>query len=293
MFAIKSDGLRTITSYDEARRLWESIKPWKNGKDEKVKPLGPRARKNKTLVKYSDRFAARLYETDTVIYYDGGIEVSTHESMSSKIFVNAVAPRGVEFWSLHDVYFFKIAVSRDAAGEVTETRYYKPGRDYMSLVMTGDFTWEVSTPRYYDTWGVHTLDKAKARRALKESGYLDFVPWVTMTRDIRSPPPRPRQPHQAAQFTLALVADMPKVFDILSNRQKWGELIPAIGLRKNKYSQLVYLDRHDPSSDFFLTRLRLWLYNQFGALSVAERPYFTNIDDVEACIHAGRLYGRS
>ncbi len=90
-----------ISCFDEAERVWNDAKPWK---DELTtwRPLAARRDKNKRIVRINDGdgYMCVLYSTPLVKYHrDGQIELSTHNSNMSHQFAWKVRPTGTNIVS--------------------------------------------------------------------------------------------------------------------------------------------------------------------------------------------------
>lgn len=95
MFAIKTDTLHRINCVKEAENKYNNTVPKPSG----VRPLGNRRDDNKSIVKgkdaYGTYYAAKLYNTEVVKYYDDGTILLDHDgfiTQSTALFIHAIAP---------------------------------------------------------------------------------------------------------------------------------------------------------------------------------------------------------
>jgi hypothetical protein len=94
MFAISTDHLPGIRTFGNCARYWERTKPWRGTSEHSPRPLGKRAEKHKTVVKYDDStYALRLYSTDVVTYHaDERLSIRCYPTRSTSVFADAVTP---------------------------------------------------------------------------------------------------------------------------------------------------------------------------------------------------------
>lgn len=108
-YSITTRNMVCISSYAEAKAHWDKTKPWV---DTDSCPLAGRRETNKALRRgaHNSYFSCKLYATPLVIYHsDGGIELNTHHSVSSRKFMDYVAPKGCKpvfafgntFWEIN------------------------------------------------------------------------------------------------------------------------------------------------------------------------------------------------
>jgi len=97
MFAISTDGCRSIHSYAEAKRHYESITPIR-GKPN-IRPIGQRSKQHMRIDENKNEhghyYSAILYDTECVRWFeDGRIQVRTdiYNTQSTSKFIAAVTP---------------------------------------------------------------------------------------------------------------------------------------------------------------------------------------------------------
>jgi hypothetical protein len=98
-------GFPSLSSYDEARKHFDSVKPWESKYNpDYERPIGARnikldhyeERFNKAMRMVDDDIIFRLYAQDCVIWHpDNSVTVHGHPTMSTTAFVNGLVPDGV------------------------------------------------------------------------------------------------------------------------------------------------------------------------------------------------------
>lgn len=101
MPAIKTGGVPTLASYGDAERLFNNTFPWRDKGREDERPLDKynRRKRHFALVRneWVEAYDCRLYGTTLVRYWkDGRITLTSHSSMASNAFANALIPYGIQ-----------------------------------------------------------------------------------------------------------------------------------------------------------------------------------------------------
>ena len=95
MFSNSMDNIPRINDFKDAAYTWSTIKPVRTWATNE-RPLRARREQHKVLRQYHDSYAARLYRTDMVTYWeDGRVSITRDDHQMSKAFVDAVAPQGL------------------------------------------------------------------------------------------------------------------------------------------------------------------------------------------------------
>jgi len=96
MFAISTEGVVVIYTYDEAKQHYDYIKPIRGTN---IRPLGKRSKQHMMITEGSNEhghyFAAKLYRSECVRWYqDGRIQVRAdgYATVSTACFIHAVSP---------------------------------------------------------------------------------------------------------------------------------------------------------------------------------------------------------
>jgi len=97
MFAISTDGCRTIYTYDQAKQHYESVEPIRGSNN--IRPYGKRSRQNQRISEGTmdgvHYYAAILHVTECVRWFaDGRVQVRTggYTTVSTSKFIDAVSP---------------------------------------------------------------------------------------------------------------------------------------------------------------------------------------------------------
>lgn len=174
-WSISSHDLTCIASFAQAEKHWADTKPWKS-ENQTWRPLGGRRARHKRLVKLADGgYACVLYHTAMVTYYpDGSVLLNVHDSQSSRIFSDYMAPAGCVAISHQSCMYWKVNTPQGF-------HYYRPARERLHL-----------QPAPYQTWGVvgampdmpmeRKFDRklgAATRRAL-----IPYFQWLSMTERL-------------------------------------------------------------------------------------------------------------
>jgi len=134
MFAISTDGCRTIHTYDQAKQRYESIEPIRGSNN--IRPYGKRSKRNLRISEGTmdgvHYYAAILYVTECVRWFaDGRVQVRTggYATVSTSKFISAVAPFDTLLFDNH-LWVKRIPV---ADGEVGLTFKYNENREWVCL----------------------------------------------------------------------------------------------------------------------------------------------------------------
>lgn len=168
-------GTPQLGTWIKALSRWQATKPWRGG-DENARPLDNSRRKtHMTIRKLPDEsIACRLYRTDVVVFHpDGTVTITPYASMSTSAFAQAVL--GGWGCGLGILFTHRLGclVNISGAGWVRLVEATKFKQREGLLV-----AWEVLSPT--EPFEERVLDKVKARAALKNSRYRDYVAWLRM-----------------------------------------------------------------------------------------------------------------
>lgn len=146
MFAIKTDTLHRINCVKEAESKYNDTVPKPSG----VRPLGNRRDENKSIVKgrdsYGSYYAAKLYRTEVVKYYDDGTILLDHDgfiTQSTALFIHAIAPV-----SLANLFDNNLVVTLYGMGSYLIPR---GGLRLHRSIDAGDWLAVMNPPEYYTT----------------------------------------------------------------------------------------------------------------------------------------------
>lgn len=170
-YSINTRDIPWVDSYARALEVWRTTKPWRGRTLETdARPLGKRNAKHKMVRKRGDgAIAFTLYNTDVVTYHpDGSAEIEPWAFVSTTAFAHRLLPDGV------------YPLFTNALGKLVEVHgdCYRIDSS-VRLVrdeQTGGFLPSVATPTL--PFDVYTLDRLKAREALKKHRYADFRAWL-------------------------------------------------------------------------------------------------------------------
>lgn len=101
MFSVNTRHIKTISSYDEAKRMYESIAPIR-GNSHNIRPLGKRSAQHMRIQKTGEVYECILYTTPCVTWYpDGRVLLKTGNwiTQSTAKFIDAVIRGGGAYMS--------------------------------------------------------------------------------------------------------------------------------------------------------------------------------------------------
>lgn len=172
-WSISTHDLRAVSSVEQAKKIWDDGKPWRD-QHTSWRPLAGRRAIHKRIVKLHDDkgYECVLFRTALVTYLtDGSVILRCHGSVSSHAFANCVSPIGCSPVPHKSEMFWKIA-TKDG------TLYLQPKHTDLVLEPTDVAgRWKVfgevaeHTERVYD----YKIGAA-ARKAIKP-----YVDWYNLT----------------------------------------------------------------------------------------------------------------
>jgi len=132
-FALNTTHIPAVGDYDQAYRLWQSIKPLRGYLDDDPRPIGRRESRNPKTIRVAawEEGAARpvlaitYHRLDIATWYpEGDCVMQTYPSRSTVAMLNSVCPRGMSFHGAEcDHVSMTVRSETDPSG--METRYYK------------------------------------------------------------------------------------------------------------------------------------------------------------------------
>lgn len=174
-WAISTHGIKSVNSFEAARKHWESQAPWRN-EHTHWRPLAGRRETHKRLEQIANEagYACVLYQTALVTYYaDGSVALKTHDSESSISFAWCVTPRGCSPISHKKRMFWKVKTDEG-------DRYYAEGKSPLILKPTPSGNWNLVTqPAAHQEW---RLDRKKA--AAVQKLLRPYVQWYRTTERL-------------------------------------------------------------------------------------------------------------
>ncbi len=171
-WAISTRSIKSINSFDAAKKHWEAQEPWRN-EHTHWRPLAGRRETHKRLEQIANEvgYACVLHQTALVTYYaDGRVALKTYDSQSSISFAWCVTPRGCSPISHKGRMFWKV---RTDDGD----RYYAQGKDVLILKPTPNGNWSLVTqPAVHQEW---RMDRKKA--AVVQKLLRPYAQWYRTT----------------------------------------------------------------------------------------------------------------
>ena len=164
-WSISMTGAPRIRSYEEARRFFDSVEPFK---DSNERPLCGRRMPHKAICERPlGALAFKLYRTDMITYYpDGDIAVNCYSSNSSHDFIWHFLPQGMGTASGRNRMFY-----------TTGGKNYTSSRT-LNFSPKATNTWELANPEDAKTFTKDVLDRKKAYAARKF--VKPFQDWAAM-----------------------------------------------------------------------------------------------------------------
>lgn len=218
-----------ISSYAEAEAHWNKTKLWANTNK---CPLSGRRETNKALSKLHDgSFECALYGTALVIYHPlGGVTLHTHNSLSSRMFMERVAPTGCCTRWTYGNTFWQISTDEGLQYRLNSIEMYPGANKTWRILRGGDQALET------------VKDKplcAKIRRNLKM-----YASWYGVTSRLISIP-HDHQPGALPYQRLSQIVDGPFEPEI------FPEIAPYLGSPSNysfydRIYRVVGAIRHAP-----------------------------------------------
>ena len=164
-WSIRTYDLANISSFESAEQHWNSAKAWKN-ENAMWRPLaGQRKRHMRIEQRLDEAYDCVLYWTALVTYWkNGDAKLETHDSQSSLLFAQNMAPfgctplrhRGEMFWEIR----------------TPEGRVYHKGTIYLERVEGGWNVVNAATKKPEMEWVLDRKKAAQVRKTLKP--YIDW-----------------------------------------------------------------------------------------------------------------------
>lgn len=260
MFAVSSRDLPRLDDYAAAHRHWDKTKPWRGRRDKSTRPLSSNRRREINTIRKQrdDSIACVLYSTDVLTYHpDGRLTLRSYASMSTSSFASRIAPAGV--WA-H--FTAKVGPVLWLGAHEEARGYHVP--DNLTLVRDGAI-WVPETPpvpfeRYH-------LDQPRARAALKEYRYTEFMDWRAAWLELAS---AERRTEAARQHILQRVSTRDMLEYLRAGPGRW-DLLAAC-------------------DDKVLLSLRRAIYARADCIEVTPVPYLTSYRQVQSLAHAEATY---
>lgn len=148
-WSIHTHNMRSVSSFAQATRVWESAEPFAKTVHTSWKPLDGKRQPHKRIVKLSeDRgYDCVLYNTAIASYYpDGSVKLGSYDSMSTRAFAYVVAPDGCYPESASGKMYWRVTTDDGP-------RYYREGQDPLILHPTAAGNWVLmTTPATVEEW---------------------------------------------------------------------------------------------------------------------------------------------
>lgn len=174
-WGISTRGLKQVSSFAAAERIWNSAVPWRN-ELASWRQLDARRMRHKRLVQLSDGrgYECVLHQTPIVTYYaDGKVGLRGYNSQSTQLFAWAMRPEGCRSVS-HDSRMWW-AVDTDSG-----THYAQCGDAPLILEPTSKGKWRLLSPTREVTERAYDAKAgAQARKLIKP-----YVAWFNLTSKL-------------------------------------------------------------------------------------------------------------
>lgn len=191
-----------IQSYKDAAKTWRKAVIFP--KD----PEGPRGlvdkrKKHLAIEKTAtEDFILRLYDHPVVTWHkDGSLTINLYPTRSTGAFANRCTPAGM----------YVSCGKHTALAVLTDKLWYKAEKPLTFRQRDGK--WKIADKNQIQPWSVRTVNRQRAKQALKEVGYDEFRLWLETYVQMAE------RPDSQSEF-----ANNAKLVDMLRNR-KWRELV--------------------------------------------------------------------
>lgn len=236
---LDTHGLPMLLGYSDALVYFNRIKPWR-GSSDTIRPVHPSRRRHMEMRLTNDNSVAfRLYNTDVVTWHpDNSFTVKPYPSPTTDKFASALLPGRI------------CARFNSQLGTILQVNDQLYLCRSATRVKRIDDTWTVVDGTEPIVWPV--LNKAKARAALRDSRYNDFMLWRKATVAM------------GAKVDPDWFWDGANIYDMLQDQGQW------MALHRKMHSS-----RHEKL-------VRNMVYQRHGALSVTSAPsiHWTHADRV-------------
>lgn len=155
-----------VTSYQQAKQRWESVKPIR-GNDDDIRPLGNRRKQHMRVIKNpDDSYSCRLYNTDCVTYKPNGdieLQINGWTTPSTSAFMSKCLP--YKYWVAGRSGTIHLVVD-DSEGR---TPYIIPNHDVLTIKASGEIV------------GMQTPTKSvvdKEATAARREPFKPFLKWA-------------------------------------------------------------------------------------------------------------------
>lgn len=199
-------NMACISSYADAYEHWHANFRYDGKKERHWAPLDGVRKPHAALLNANadDAFIARLYDTNMVVYYaDGGVSITTHDSSTSRAFLDNVLPPGCSAFA-HSGSTYITATLRG------ETHYFGQGRTFLRQGPDGRLD-VIATPERVE----HTFDQKKLATLRKK-----LKPFVDWKRSVE------RLSGKKAVLGLGGLSASAALKSILSEPDEWRWLLP-------------------------------------------------------------------
>ena len=266
MFGTNMIAPPKMLSYETALSTWESIKPIRGRSDTDTRPLARRGNDNLTIRRNSNNgdVIVTLYSTEIITYHtDGLITIEPYASaLTNRIMWCILGPYMNTLWSARDYR------TCDFITEVGGRYYNTPSYFVVDPRKTPWVLGAGSKP-----FRVPRLDRSKAAKALRESGYRDFVVWLETQLKLGVDP---RNPDSWAHYQLPLPFAVARLLRNGDN-EGWAKLAQYFSTRSSR--------------DSLYQRLRHCVYDYEGCCEVEETAYFESWREVQSAMRRMKTYG--
>jgi hypothetical protein len=289
-YACNTAGFARLTSYAEARRHFDRVKPYRGESASAPRPIGTRSRKNKMMRELDDgSIAFRLFRTDCVTWHpDETLTVEGYPSTSTSAFIGRLAPSVVSHR--------QGAEWGPGSGPVLQLQSRSGGDywlntagDYSSMARNPDYNrdtlivnctypvklhysadrWLPVDPSELEPFSVEVIDRKLALKASREHHLPEFTAWLRMIQvcagEVILPPPL------AERASVADVAEQLRDGNFINA----ASLIPRGEKDQHRWARLPF-NRTPVAPDAirpgFMALLRREIYEEAGAIKIEKHP---------------------
>ena len=179
-WSVSTRDLKRVSSFAEAKRLWDEAKPWKN-EHSSWRQFAGRRKTHVRLVKLSEErgYECVLYNTAIVTYMaDGSVKLSCYDTNSTMAYAWCVRPPGCKPTSMKRRMFWEVTADDG-------DRYYAEGKEKLHLKPTNKGNWLLlNEPAQFEEQKYVPKAGVKVQRMLR--GYRT---WYETTKRLGVPLP--------------------------------------------------------------------------------------------------------
>lgn len=255
---------RKMLSYSQAYSKWESIKPVRGRSDQSTRPLARRGNDNLTIRHNpaNGDVIVTLYRTDLITYHtDGLITIEPYASALTNRIMSCILGHYIRaYWADRDYR------TPDFITEVGGRYYNTPGLFVVDPRKTPWVLGAGSKP-----FMVPRLDRSKAAKTLRETGYREFTTWLD-TQIKLGVDPRTVRTGSMYKFNNRGIVEC-----LRAGFTGWSDLVQSFSLHKPLEDQL--------------RDVRRAVYEYESCIETEEVAYYEGWGELQSVLNRMKVYG--